>query len=301
MKKALAKTGRLFFTGFSMGTADLVPGVSGGTIAFIYGIYEELLQTIKVVSGVTLKLFFTGRFRQAFQSVPWGFLLPLFAGLFLAIFSLANLLSFLLTAYPAFVWAFFFGLVVSSIRIVVKRVKTWDLHDITLFLVAALGAYWLVGFSPVETGQSLWQFFWSGAVAICAMILPGISGSFILVLLGKYHQVLAAVTDFNFTILLVFALGAAFGLSFFARFLSWLFKKHHDLAVVALAGVMLGSLRKVWPWQEVTGASYINHLPSFNLHSLYILGFILLGILVMNYLDSLQLTREQSGDLQAGK
>lgn len=242
---------RLFITGFSMGTADLIPGVSGGTIAFLSGIYEELIYSIKLVTGDVLKLFLRGRFIEGIKIIPFPFLVPLALGLFTAIFSLANLLSYLLEEYPVFVWAFFFGLVLASTFIVMKRVKKWDFSDRAAFIVSAIGAYFLVGMVPVETPNNLFFFFLSGMIAIVAMILPGISGSFILLLLGKYQQILTAVTDRNIFSLLVFAVGAAVGIALFSRVLSWLFRHHHDISVAILAGFMLGSVRKIWPWKEV--------------------------------------------------
>lgn len=250
---------RLFLTGFGMGTADLIPGVSGGTIAFISGIYEELLRSIKTITGKTLSLILRGNIRGAWESVPVGFLFPLAAGLFSAIFSLANLLGYLLEAYPAFVYAFFFGLVIASAFAVARKIPAWNVTYGIVAVVCFVGAYYLVGAIPVETPNTLPMFFLAGMIAICAMILPGISGSFILLILGKYAQVLGAVRELNLIVLAVFAAGCAVGISFFSRILSWLFAKHHDLAVAGLSGVMIGSARKLWPWQEVVSTRINSH------------------------------------------
>lgn len=249
---------RLYITGFIMGTADLIPGVSGGTIAFISGIYEELLAAIKTVTGTAVKYLLRFRIREAFQSIPFAFCLPLGLGLLTAVFSLARLMEYLLKTHPTMVWAFFFGLVAASTYVIVKRVVRWDLQDYLAFAVTTVFAYILVGGQAMEFPHSTLNTFLSGAIAICAMILPGISGSFILVLLGQYEYILGSVTSYDFVTLLVFVAGAALGISFFARFLSWLFRKHHDLSVAALSGFMLGSLRKIWPFPGNTVDAFTN-------------------------------------------
>lgn len=233
-----------------MGSADIVPGVSGGTIAFIFGVYEELVFSIKRLSGETIKLFLKGKYKDAINSIPFSFLIPLGVGIVTAFLTLAKLITYLLANQPVFVWSFFFGLIVASILIVRKRVVTWDRHDIAVFVVAAVGAYMLTGSVPVETPATSIAFFISGFVAIIAMILPGISGSFLLVLMGKYEQVLHAVVERDILTLGLVMAGAVVGLAIFSRVLTWLFEKHHDIAVATLTGFMAGSLRKVWPWKE---------------------------------------------------
>ena len=251
MNPSLKQKLRLFLTGFSMGVADLIPGVSGGTIAFLSGIYDELIYSIKKLSGETLRLLLQLKFKAAIASIPFSFLIPLGLGLLSAVFGLSGLLTYLLEHFPIYVWSFFFGLVLVSTFVVLKRVVKWDLSDRIAFILAAVGAYFLVGLVPVETPNTLQAIFLSGMVAICAMILPGISGSFILLLLGKYQQILEAVTQRDFLTLGVFIMGAAVGISLFARVLSWLFRTHHDISIAVLAGFMLGSVRKIWPWKEV--------------------------------------------------
>lgn len=289
---------RLFLTGFCMGTADLIPGVSGGTVAFVSGIYEELLGSIKTVSGTTLKHLLRFRFKAAFQSVPFRFLVPLALGIGTAILSLANLLGHLLETYPSFVWSFFFGLVIASTWLVGKTVTKWGFADILAFVVATVFAFFLVGSIPVETPTNLLTFFLSGMIAICAMILPGISGSFILLILGKYTQVLDAVRGMDILVLVVFASGCAVGLSLFSRFLTWLFANHHNVSVAALAGFMLGSVRKLWPWQEVTLTRINSHgevvplatkniLPgSLSIEVLGIIAIMMVGFILMVFLQS---------------
>ena len=292
-----------------MGTADLIPGVSGGTIAFLSGIYEELLKSIKLVTGDVLRLFLKFRFIEGIKLIPFKFLTPLAIGLFGAIFLLANLLSFLLTEYPVFVWAFFFGLVLASAWVVSKRIKKWSAAKLVSLIAATLGAYILVGAVPVETPSSLPFFFLAGMIAIIAMILPGISGSFILLLLGKYQQVLGAVTSRDFLTLIVFALGAVFGLALFSRVLTWLFSKYHDISVAILAGFMLGSVRKIWPWKEVVQTRINSHgvevpivenniLPQvFDASVFLAVVLMIFGAGIVLYLGKLDLVKEHSKDL----
>jgi len=248
-KTHLLRSLRLYITGFCMGMADLIPGVSGGTIAFVSGIYEDLLSSINVATGQALRLLLRGNILSAFRAIPFSFFIPLGLGIGSAIFGLAHALSWLLEHHPQPVWGFFFGLVLASTVIVIKRVARWQARYIFAFLLSTVGAFLLVGLSPVETPVTWWMIFLSGMIAICAMILPGISGSFILLLLGKYRQMLAAVVEKDFLTLIIFFAGCIIGISFFSRFLSWLFKHYHDISVAILAGVMLGSVRKIWPWQ----------------------------------------------------
>jgi putative membrane protein len=235
-----------------MGMADVVPGVSGGTMAFVLGIYEELLESIRrMVNPQALGLALRGRFKAALDLLPWPFLLAVGVGILAAVFSLAHFLEWALEHYPTLVWSFFFGLVAASIWSVSRRVRRWNLVTILSALVGALLLYWIVGLTPVETPTAPWFIFLSGVIAICAMILPGISGSFILVLLGKYQYILSAVTGRDFVTLIIFTAGAAVGIVSFAQVLSWLLKRYHDLTVAFLIGLMVGSLRKLWPWKEM--------------------------------------------------
>lgn len=300
---------RLFLTGFGMGTADLIPGVSGGTIAFLSGIYEELIYSIKFVTGDVVRKALKGKVLEAIKMVPYKFLVPLAVGLFSAIFLLANFLSYLLQNHPVYVWAFFFGLVIASTLIVMKRVVKWDVSDMAGFAIAAVVTYFVVGLVPVETPSTLPVFFLSGMVAIVAMILPGISGSYILLLIGKYQQVLGAVTSRDFLTLIVFALGAVVGLSLFSRVLSWLFAKHHDISVAILAGIMLGSVRKIWPWKETVMTRINSHgveVPiveknifpqTFDVTVIFALGLMVGAFFLIYYFDKMQLTKEKVKDI----
>ncbi len=232
-----------------MGAADVVPGVSGGTMAFILGIYHELLDAIHAVDLTFIRRILTLKWGEAFQDFPWKFLLALGLGIGAAILTLASALHWALENHPVFIWAFFFGLIVASIIVVRRRVLKWTAVNIIAAFISTLGAYVLVGLSPSETPHTPLMLILSGGIAICAMILPGISGAFILVLLGKYRFVLEAVKTFDFFTVALVGIGAVFGLLGFVRLLRWLLNKDHDLVVAILAGFMLGSIRKVWPWK----------------------------------------------------
>jgi putative membrane protein len=240
----------LAIKGFFMGAANVVPGVSGGTMALILGIYEELIHAIRSFNLRFLRLFAMLKIKEAISSLAWPFLLPVVVGVLAATLSLAELLSWLLFAYPIMVWSFFFGLILASVFSVGRFVKAWKVSTFTAIALGGVGAYFLFGVIPVATPEASWFLFMCGFLAICAMILPGISGAYILVLLGKYHFTLEAVNNRDIGTLLILTLGAAVGLLSFVRVLSWLLKRYHDLTMAVLIGLMLGSLRKIWPWKE---------------------------------------------------
>lgn len=287
---------RYMLVGFGMGMADLVPGVSGGTIAFIFGIYQKLIESIKTVTGKSLQLFFQGKFKESIASVPFGFLIPLAIGLFAAVLLLSKLLTFLLEEYPEFIWSFFFGLVLISIFVVGKRIQVWTIKTISSFIIAAVAAFFIVGAIPFETPANPFMFFISGMIAISAMILPGISGSFILLLLGKYEQILTAVNERDIVTLGIFMVGCVVGIALFSRFLSWLFHHYHDVTIAALAGFLLGSLRRIWPWKEVITTRINskgkiepliteNILPLVNAELFISLALMAAGIALIQYLE----------------
>jgi putative membrane protein len=240
----------LFLRGVCMGAADVVPGVSGGTMAFILGIYEELVESIRNVARPPLwRALLAGRIGEAFAAINGRFLVALGLGILTAVLSLARGLSWLLRNEPVLLWSFFFGLVLASLLVVSRRIERWSAALAASLTVGAVGAFWLVGLVPAQTPEAAWFIFLSGATAICAMILPGISGSFILVLLGKYQYILDAVNGRDVATLAVFLAGIAVGIVSFAQLLGYLFRRHHDVTVALLTGLMLGSLRKVWPWK----------------------------------------------------
>lgn len=246
--------------GFCMGSADVVPGVSGGTMAFIMGIYEELIESIRMVGRPPFIRALLGlRIGEALRLINFPFLASLLLGIVLAVVTLAPGIEWMLVNQPVLIWSFFFGLVLASVVSVSKRIPRWTPALWLALAIGALGAYWLVGLVPVQTPETWWFLFISGAIAICAMILPGISGSFILVLLGKYQFLVSAVNQRDIGTLIWTALGCAVGIVSFAQLLSWLFRRYHDLTVAVLTGFMLGSLRKVWPWKEVISSMTDRH------------------------------------------
>ena len=247
------KCATVAFKGMCMGAADVIPGVSGGTIAFIMGIYAELLDSIKSVNGEALKLLLKGKIGAFWKHINGTFLASLFAGILISVFSLAKLMKYLLEFHPVPLWSFFFGLILASAVYILKGLDKWSLQNIISLLAGvAIGAFICLA-SPGQTPDALWFIFLSGAIAICAMILPGISGSFILLLLGKYAFVMDAVSTLNIPVLIVFAAGACIGIVCFSHILSWLLKKFYMLTIALLSGFMIGSLLKVWPW-KVPGA-----------------------------------------------
>ncbi|MCK9342427.1 MAG: DUF368 domain-containing protein [Massilibacteroides sp.] len=237
--------------GMGMGAADVVPGVSGGTIAFIVGIYEELIFSIKSINLNALRLFFSGKGKDFWKAINGNFLLSVVLGISISVFSLARLITYLLINHPILVWSFFFGLVMASTLVVAKDVKKWDWKSITSFILGAALAFYITIAAPAETPTAYWFIFLSGAIAVCAMILPGISGSFILVLLGKYFYIMDAIKSFKLLIIGVFISGAAIGITTFSRILSYALSRFHNCTIALLAGFMLGSLNKVWPWKQV--------------------------------------------------
>lgn len=250
MNRHLKDYALLMLKGMGMGAADVVPGVSGGTIAFIVGIYEELINSIKSINGHSLKLLLSGKLAAFWKAVNANFLLSIVAGIGISVFSLAKIITYLLVTHPILVWSFFFGLVLASTWFVSKDIKHWNWKTILSFVAGSLMAFYITVATPAETPSNLLFIFLCGAIAICAMILPGISGSFILVLLGKYFYIMEAVKTLNISVILVFMGGAAIGITSFSRVLSFALSKFHDITIAVLAGFMLGSLNKVWPWKE---------------------------------------------------
>lgn len=251
MERRIKDYAVLTLKGMAMGAADVVPGVSGGTIAFIAGIYDELINSIKCINMHSLKLLFTGKIAAFWKAVNGNFLFALLLGIAISVFSLAKLITYLLLNEPVLVWSFFFGLVLASTWFVTKDIKGWNWKTVAGFVGGAVIAYYITVATPAETSTNLMFIFLCGAIAICAMILPGISGSFILVLLGKYFYVMEAVKTLDLVVLGVFAFGAALGITSFSRVLSYALKNFRNITLSVLSGFMLGSLNKVWPWKEV--------------------------------------------------
>ncbi|MBA6314995.1 DUF368 domain-containing protein [Cellulophaga baltica] len=237
--------------GMAMGAADVVPGVSGGTIAFISGIYEELIDSINNINLSLFKTLKTEGIKSFWKQLNGNFLVALFLGIGISVLSLAKGISWLLLNQPVLLWSFFFGLVVASILFVGKSVEKWNLATIVMLVIGTGMAYYITTLPPAENTDSLPFLFLSGALAICAMILPGISGAFILVLLGSYKVILDAVHEYDLKIVATVGLGAIFGLLSFARLLKWMFKHYKDITLAVLTGFILGSLNKIWPWKKI--------------------------------------------------
>jgi len=294
----------LFLKWVLMGTCDVIPGVSGGTIAFITGIYDDLIDALYAFNLITLKLVLKGKIASARKAINGNFLVTLFGGIFVAIFSLAKLISYLLEMYPAFVWAFFFWLILASVLILRKSIKKFRYIYLLLLAIGIAVWYYLTSLPAFNLGSGNLTMFGSGAIAIIAMILPGISGSYILVMLGQYQEVLGTVVDFvggNWSALIplmIFMLGAIIWLLGFAKVLHWIKAKWHDQMVVVLMWFILWALNKVWPWKEVV-ETYIdrhgeiqpliekNIVPSWSNEILIWILFCLLGFGIVILVDFL--------------
>jgi putative membrane protein len=237
--------------GMAMGAADVVPGVSGGTIAFISGIYEELITSINNINVSLIKSFLKEGFFAGWKKLNGSFLLSIVIGIAISVLSLVKSIKWLLENEPVLLWSFFFGLVIASIFFVAKQITKWTLATVLGFIIGSFVAYYITTLPPLGTNSSSWFLFFSGALAICAMILPGISGAFILVLLGAYKPVIDAIDNRNFKTILILGVGAIIGLLSFSKLLKWLFKNYHNLTLAILTGFIFGSLNKIWPWKKV--------------------------------------------------
>ncbi len=245
--------------GVCMGAADVIPGVSGGTIAFITGIYDQFVGSLNNIDSTAVKLLFKGRIKELWKHINGTFLVSLFAGILFSVLSLAKLMQYLLTWHPIETWAFFFGLIVASVIFIGKGVEKWRGKDYLMYVLGiALGVV-ICTLSPTTTPDALWFIFLSGAIAICAMILPGISGSFILLILGKYQFIMGVISDLtsginlveNIIVIGVFGIGAVVGLLSFSKFLHWLLEKYQRQTILVMVGFITGSLVKVWPWSNM--------------------------------------------------
>jgi putative membrane protein len=285
--------------GFCMGIADIIPGISGGTIALIVGIYEDLINAIKSIDIEFIKLLFKFRFKEAMGRVHWKFLVSVFGGIILAVFTLSKGVSWLLYNHPVYLFAFFFGLVLATIPLIYKLVERWNFKLITIVGIFTVATFYLVQMKPAFSSQSILMIFLSGFIAISAMILPGISGSFILLLLGQYHNILEAINHKDFGVLVFFLGGIIVGLLSIVRLLSWLFKSYHDLTVASILGVIIGSLVKIWPWREtievmegrhgkVIPVKQICFFPeNFNVEVLFVFILMTIGFLIAYLLNKM--------------
>ena len=244
--------------GACMGAADVIPGVSGGTIAFIMGIYDEFVGSIASINAEAIKLLFKGQFKAFWKHINGTFLVSIVLGIGISVVLLAGLMQTLLTVYPIQTWAFFFGLIVASSIFILRGISGWRLREVLFLILGGVLGVTVCTLSPTQTPDALWFIFLSGAIAICAMILPGISGSFILLILGKYQYIMAAISGLvagenfgqNLLILCVFLVGAVVGILGFSKFLHWLLARWNKETLIVLAGFIIGSLVKVWPWSN---------------------------------------------------
>ena len=244
--------------GACMGASDVIPGVSGGTIAFIMGIYDDFVGSLAAINGEAVKLLFEGQFKAFWKHINGSFLLSLVIGIGISVISLAGLMQMLLSDFPIQTWAFFFGLIVASSIFIIRGISGWRLREGLLLVLGIILGVVICTLSPTQTPDGLWFIFLSGAIAICAMILPGISGSFILLILGKYQYIMGVISDLvsgvefgrNLLILGVLAIGAVVGILGFSKFLHWLLARWNKETLIVLAGFIIGSLVKVWPWSN---------------------------------------------------
>ena len=249
----------LSLKGMAMGAADIIPGVSGGTIAFISGIYEELIETINNVNFEAIKKLKNNGIKSFWTHINGNFLIALLTGIAISIMSLAKVITHLLETHSQLLWGFFFGLIVASVYIVGKQVTKWDINNIISLIIGSSIAFYITILNPMQNPDALWFVFLSGSIAICAMILPGISGSFILLLLGSYEFILVAIKDFKLDVITIFGVGCITGLLAFSKLLNWLFKKYHDITIALLTGFLIGSLNKIWPWKETIQTRINSH------------------------------------------
>lgn len=298
----------LYLKGFTMGMADLIPGVSGGTIAFITGIYEHLLEAISAVNKELLSKVLRFQIKSALCDIRLRFLVPLFAGILTAMFSLARLMHYMMSEHTVHTWSLFFGLIGASIIVVGRQLHTLkSFKMMASIIIGALIAYAVVSLIPVDTPETWWFIILCGVISISAMILPGISGSFLLLILGKYAYITGAVKNpfapGALEIMILFVCGAVVGLLGFSKILNWCFKHYHNVTMALLTGFLLGSMKKVWPWKEVTESVVIRGEvrvlqeanimpPAFDAHFWIAIALMIFGFVLVLALESFSRTRE---------
>ena len=288
----------LFLKGMAMGIANVIPGVSGGTIALITEIYEELINSLKSFDRKALKLIISLDLSGFIQHTNLYFLLAVFGGSIASVFSIASLFKYLFLYYPILIWAFFFGLIIASIYFVGKRIQQWKSSSIISLIIGTVVALSLSFITPANENSNLFFVFLCGIIGISGMMLPGLSGSFILILMGNYELLMVtAITDLNIILLAVFFLGSAFGIMSFSHVLSWVFKHYKDATLALLTGFILGSLSIIWPWKRIANSIILNgkekiiaydwYLPSdCNQETILAILLIVVGILVVYRLES---------------
>lgn len=283
MKRSLTDYIALYFKGIAMGAADIVPGVSGGTIAFISGIYQELIFTINQINLEAFRILKSDGIRSFWKHINGNFTLTLLLGILTSILSVSKGVRWLLENEPIGLWSFFFGLMLASILFLTKDVTKWNFKTVFSLLTFCLLAYYITIIPRITTENSLVFLFFAGALAICAMILPGISGAFILVLLGAYHPILKAIEQKNLSIISVVGMGAIFGILTFSKLLKWLFSHYKNITIASLIGFIIGSLNKIWPWKlkekSVLPTSFEGNPEILKAIFCLIIGFLILFLL----------------------
>ncbi|MGF1584439.1 MAG: DUF368 domain-containing protein [Bacteroidales bacterium] len=251
MKNNIREYLALTLKGFAMGAANVIPGVSGGTIALITGIFEKLIHSLKSIDHIALSFILKGEFRSFASHINFSFLFAVFSGAVLSIFTLARVLGWLFEFYPVYIWSYFFGLIIASVWFVGKTIGKWDSLVIITFIAGAGLAIWISSMSPAQGNEGFLYLVLCGIVAVCSMILPGLSGSFILILMGNYELVaIEAVNELRLDILLPVLIGIVLGLLAFSHFLSWIFRKFRNITLASLTGFIAGSLILLWPWKD---------------------------------------------------
>ena len=306
----------LFLKGIGIGAANVIPGVSGGTIALITGVFEKLIDSLKSFNFQALKLLVSGRFKEFASYVNLDFLIAVFAGVFVSILSFAKILEFLFGNYPVYVWAYFFGLIIASVYFVGKTIEKISVPVVISFIIGTAVALAISFLSPASRNEGTLYLFICGIVAVCSMILPGLSGSFVLILMGNYELVfIEAVNEMNLGVLLPVGAGAVFGLIAFSHVLSWIFKKYKESTLAVLTGFILGSLGMLWPWKSVIYSTnsmgelvlktdgskiiegYERFLPdAFNLEVLLAILFMIIGVLTIAFMEKIALNRSVGQD-----
>ncbi len=287
----------IMLKGMAMGIANVIPGVSGGTIALITGIFERLINAIKSFDLKAVKLLFTGNFKEFACYTDLAFIISLFVGVGVAILAIARLFEFLFTNYPVYIWSYFFGLILASIYFVGKTIDKWNWGAIIAFVLGTALAIALTFMKPAAQNDNVWYLILCGIVAICSMILPGLSGSYVLILMGNYQLVaIDAINHLRFEILIPVAIGAIVGLIVFSHFLSWLFKKYKNQTLAVLTGFILGSLGIIYPWktpieqhfgEKIKVVGYDYFIPHLSMEVIVALGIMLLGIASIWWMESL--------------
>ncbi len=280
------KTFKLFFNGIFMGLADLIPGISGGTIALILGIYKEFISSLKSINFQSLKFLFTLNFEELNQQINLKFLIPIFFGIVCAIFTFSSLISFLLSDFRVLVFSFFFSLILfSSIKLIINQ-KPYELYKFIIVIIGISFGYSISLINPLSIPNNYISIYLSGCIAILAMLIPGISGSYILLLLGKYEYILESIKILKFDIISTFFLGTVTGIFLFSKIIDWLLSKYYSLSILFLSGLMLGALNKVWPWRfkefSYLPKHYTNVSGDENYFIISILMFLIIGILSYN-------------------